>query len=110
MFKLPDLDISVREGPVTVATTLAGPHVPCPSEAEEFLNRILPDPLGIRRDIIRLFVKPHVDALDELVHLVTENRSRFTLAFTRRSPMTSVRLTPTSNADKVRGSLWRDGR
>ena len=74
MFKLPDLNISVQEGPVTVTTTVPGLHVPCMSETEEFFNSILPDPLGIRRNVIRPFVKPHVDALDEFTHLVMEGR------------------------------------
>ena len=74
MFKLPTLDFAVQRGPVTVATTFPGPYVHCPSEAEEFLHRIFPDPFGIRRDVIRPLVKPHVDALDELAHLVTEGR------------------------------------
>ena len=76
MFELPNLDVAVRAGPVTVATTFPGLHVHCLNEAEEFLHRVLPDPFSFREHAIRPFVKPHVDALDELAHLVTEGREQ----------------------------------
>ena len=96
MFKLPDLNISVREGPVTVTTTVPGLHVPCPSETEEFFNSILPDPLGIRRDVMRPLLKPHVDALDELSHLVTEGRDQGTVVF----PEAACKIFLTASAEE----------
>lgn len=84
MFKLPDWPVALRSGPVAVATVVPGPHVPCLGEAEEFLHRILPDPLRVRKNLIRPLVVPHVDALDDLAHLVIEGRQESQQSTTRR--------------------------